>query len=438
MDNLSSTPLPAQHTNTNFPSLLSRKPKKFLYEFRAKFCHVPCSDRRGKNAIFHSSRSRFFLFDLTPTHESTNHSLFHIHTNDHHVDTSSFFFKSSAKIPNSKYNISLFLTQFFKLDTRIPWSIKKKYFSRLRSLLLIQKAAIENRLHSNSSNNRQTRSYIKFSHKKTRYYLGFYMACEDSTPVVIDSVLNLHSQAPNFCCTIPAPFVMSQGRKKCPYHVKPSYIHHVNHNFIPFEKGQDHVRRKISNQANNQKRVFSNRLGISYTVNYTANCSPVCPGQKKFFEYNKQYSAFSHYTTKSPQQQKRWIRFLCKHGAQKRKRIITLHPTKISNRISQLYTRISPASPNKGKGRIRDSHNHYHFEDFVLHPSKRAKMSYDLIAKRKIDSMTTPPNKRHKCEFCRKLFSTVNYKDHVYACKDNPYTDYSQSHASNSRHAASF
>ena len=129
MDNLTSTPTPAQYTNINFPSRPSSKPKKFLYEFCAKLCHVPCSDRRGKNAIFHSSRSRFFLFDITPTHESTNHSLFHIHTNDHHVDTSSYFLKSSAKIPNSKYAISLFLTQFFKLETRIPWRIKKKYFS---------------------------------------------------------------------------------------------------------------------------------------------------------------------------------------------------------------------------------------------------------------------------------------------------------------------
>jgi len=364
--------------------------------------------------------------------------LFHIHTNDHHVDTSSFFLKSSAKIPNSKYIISLFLTQFFKLETRIPWHIKKKFFSRLRSLLLIQKSAIESRLHSNSPNNRQTRSYIKFSHKRIRYYLGFYIPCEDLNPVVIDPVLNLHSQVHNFCCTIPAPFVMSQGRKKCPYHVKPSYIHQVNHRFIPFEKGQDHVRRKISNQVNNPKRVFSNRLGISYTVNYTTNCSPVNLGQKKFFEYNKQYSAFSHYTTKTSQQQKRWNRFLCKHGTQKRKRIITLHPKQVSNRIVQLYTRILPVDPNKGKGRTRNLHNHYHFEDFVLHPSKRAKMSYDLIAKRKLESATVPPNKRRKCEFCRKLFSTINYKDHVYTCKDNPYIDHSQSHASSSRHAASF
>ncbi len=437
MDTVSQTP--ARPTNTNFPLRQSSKPKKFLYEFRANFCHVPCSDRRGKNAIFHSSRSRFFLFDLTPTHESTNHSLFHIHTNDHHVNTSSFFSKSSAKTPNSKYIVSLFLTQFFKLETRIPWAIKKKYFSRLRFLLLLQRHAIENRLHSNSPNNRQTCTYIKFSHKKTRYYLGFYIPCEDLNPVIIDPVLNFHSQAPNFSCSIPAPFVMSRDRKKCPYHVKSSYIHHVNHNFTPFEKGQDHVRRKISNQVDNEKRVFSNRLGIYYNVKYIANVAPLCPGQKKFYEFKKQYSAFSHYTTKSPQQQKCWIRFLCQHGNQKKKRIITLHPNQVSNRISQLYTVLPSGSPNKGKSRSRDSHNHYHHDDFLLHANKKAKVSYDPSAKRKFEFITAPPsNKRRKCEFCRKLILIVNFKDHVYTCKDNPYIDYSQSAASSSRHTGSF
>ena len=53
------TQIPAQPTNTNSLSRPTHKPKKFLYKFRANFCHVPCIDRRGKNALFHSSRSHF-------------------------------------------------------------------------------------------------------------------------------------------------------------------------------------------------------------------------------------------------------------------------------------------------------------------------------------------------------------------------------------------
>ena len=105
-------------------------------------------------------------------------------------------------------------------------------------------------------------------------------------------MLDYHTHSDNSFCTLPAPFVMSRGRSKCPYHVKSSYLHPVNHNFIPYEKGQEFIHSRISNQVLSPKRVYSNRLGISYTVDYKANNNPNRVTQKAFMLIRKPFLNF--------------------------------------------------------------------------------------------------------------------------------------------------
>ena len=105
-------------------------------------------------------------------------------------------------------------------------------------------------------------------------------------------MLDYHTHSDNSFCTLPALFVMSRGRSKCPYHVKFSYLHPVNHNFIPYEKGREFIHLRISNQAFSPKRVYSNRLGTSYTVDYKANNNPNRTTQKGFHAYTKPFLNF--------------------------------------------------------------------------------------------------------------------------------------------------
>ncbi len=161
---------------------------------------------------------------------------------------------------------------------------------------------MDNRFSTNSFNNRQTYFYIKFSYKKTHYYLGFYLPCNDMKRVVIDCVLDSHTHSQNSCCTIPMPFVMSQGCIKCPYHVKFSYLHPVNYNFMPYERGHEHIHLRIFNQISSPKRVFSNRQRTSYTMEYIINSNYKSFGQKGFYGYKKTFSQFSYYLNRSRHQ----------------------------------------------------------------------------------------------------------------------------------------
>ncbi|PKY51868.1 hypothetical protein RhiirA4_469161 [Rhizophagus irregularis] len=75
-----------------------------------------------------------------------------------------FKINSDRAIMNTKYRISKYLTSVF---CGLPIDIKarNKYFLRIRQLLLDKLLVIENRL-KKQNKNRQTTTYIKFSHGK--------------------------------------------------------------------------------------------------------------------------------------------------------------------------------------------------------------------------------------------------------------------------------
>ena len=99
---------------------------------------------------------------------------------------------SRSRVPNIKFCISKFLTMFFTHQMFIPNRIKNRYYNRLRSLLINQYNAINNRLTTDSSNDNTTKTFIKFSYRHTTVYLGFHRPCTNcgcSVATVIKSTL---------------------------------------------------------------------------------------------------------------------------------------------------------------------------------------------------------------------------------------------------------
>ncbi len=89
-----------------------------------------------------------------------------------------YYFDSTSKQPNTRCLISKFLSAWFLRQAVIPSGIRNKYFGRLRALLLQQWTALQRRLQSKNDNNKQTKTFIKFSYKHTTFYLGFYISCQ--------------------------------------------------------------------------------------------------------------------------------------------------------------------------------------------------------------------------------------------------------------------
>ncbi|EXX65974.1 uncharacterized protein OCT59_018272 [Rhizophagus irregularis] len=104
-----------------------------------------------------------------------------------------FSINSDRPMMNTKYRISKYLTSVF-CGLPIDIETRNKYFLRIRQLLLDKLVVIENRL-KKQEKNRQTTTYIKFSHGRRTWYLGFYIPC-------------------SFCSNVCA-YVMSRNRKVC-------------------------------------------------------------------------------------------------------------------------------------------------------------------------------------------------------------------------------
>ncbi|EXX56149.1 hypothetical protein RirG_218820 [Rhizophagus irregularis DAOM 197198w] len=104
-----------------------------------------------------------------------------------------YLINSDRPMMNTKYRISKYLMSVF-CGLPIDIETRNKYFLRIRQLLLDKLVVIENRL-KKQEKNRQTTTYIKFSHGRRTWYLGFYIPCL-------------------FCSNVCA-YVMSNNRKVC-------------------------------------------------------------------------------------------------------------------------------------------------------------------------------------------------------------------------------
>ncbi|RIA85706.1 hypothetical protein C1645_830388, partial [Glomus cerebriforme] len=156
----------------------------------------------GSNTMYCRSKSAaYFLFDFATT------SNWYIHTNttrgfEKCNNSSPYTVISGTKHPNLKFKISKCLTFFFQHQDYIPSRIKRKYFLRLRTLLLNQHAAMTQRFNLESSSNKRTNTFIRFSYKGYISYFGFFHKC---------------SRDP---CQLPCNYVLSNHRSFCHLHKK--------------------------------------------------------------------------------------------------------------------------------------------------------------------------------------------------------------------------
>ncbi|PKY58069.1 hypothetical protein RhiirA4_429452 [Rhizophagus irregularis] len=150
----------------------------------------------GSNRLYSIRRGNcYFLLDPTPDLDNC----YTIHTNSRFLFTSEPFpFISDRSSLNQKFILSKFLTFFFHRQSSVPSRARRKYFARLRQLLLTQRVTSLARWSSSLPNNKRTRTFIQFRYRQSCFYLGLYFGCP-------------------FCKT-PAAYVMSRFRHACHIH----------------------------------------------------------------------------------------------------------------------------------------------------------------------------------------------------------------------------
>ncbi|POG75185.1 hypothetical protein GLOIN_2v1824449 [Rhizophagus irregularis DAOM 181602=DAOM 197198] len=198
----------------------------------------------GSNRLYSIRRGNcYFLLDPTPDSDNC----YSVHTNSPLLSTMDLFqFTSDRPSPNLKFILSKFLTFFFYRQNRIPSHARRKYFNRLRQLLLTQRVTSLARWSSSHRNNRRTRTFIQFRYQQSCFYLGLYFGCP-------------------FCKT-PAAYVMSQFRHACHIHDKKLVHTPSPPPCPPFTLPCNRVSKRHADGF--YKDVTSRRLGVSYRKSY--------------------------------------------------------------------------------------------------------------------------------------------------------------------------
>ncbi|GBC15402.1 hypothetical protein GLOIN_2v1814432 [Rhizophagus irregularis DAOM 181602=DAOM 197198] len=240
------------------------------------------------------------------------------------MDTTPIRFPFTSILPNHKYQINKMLTHFFSLQEVLPRRIQTKFFDFIRSKLLDRITIIRSRGSSNSDRNRSTKTFFNFSYKKYRFHFGIYIPC------LPDCTSDLLSDKPAFLthtpktlhfCQIPSPFIMSHHRRACVMHQKKFFSTEVNHFLCSTQNLKNEINNNKSTHASNvfnkwishtKKEVYSNRLGIKYTVSYYANGHQhIFKKNNKYrYMYKKRYNNFSHnYSINNSTKKKQEVRF---------------------------------------------------------------------------------------------------------------------------------
>src|SRR4051812_18058096 len=136
----------------------------------------------GTNTLYIRRKGcSYFLLDMNNNFEGKEDNLvWNIHTNEeskyfNRIRNKNYLFKSDRKKPNQKFVISQFVTSFFKHQSVISSQKQRYYFKRICDLLYNKWIAINHRLLNSKDNNKQTKTYIKFSIRHTIFYLEFYI-----------------------------------------------------------------------------------------------------------------------------------------------------------------------------------------------------------------------------------------------------------------------
>jgi hypothetical protein len=191
---------------------------------------------RGSYKMFiKSNRSCYFLLDK---------STLTIHTNNDALKP--FTFHSSAQYSNS-FLLASFITGIMKFTNLIISPQKDKIFSTLFRHITVQDTTLSNR--KSALNNKQSKTYFRFSHLKRSYYIGIYQPC---------SVDNCH---------FPPAFI-TRIHSKCPIHMK----RHYQQQQQSISHSDDSIRRVSHNSfspKDSSKFIWSNRYGFAYTKSHT-------------------------------------------------------------------------------------------------------------------------------------------------------------------------
>ena len=184
----------------------------------------------------------FVLFDCSP--DSTT---WFIVTNNHRFKNAPSYAFQCKKNPNLKFRISKCLTYFFHIQNAIPHRECSRKFFAIRRLLIEKHLALMNRITSRNKNYRQTKTYNKFSHYFTTFYIGFYIPCKT--------------------CGLPCSHVFSRSRYRC--HV------HGNELILTPKQSKDVSRPVIPTSLDVPvtKTILSKRLNLQYdkTISYFRN-----------------------------------------------------------------------------------------------------------------------------------------------------------------------
>ncbi|CAB4376503.1 unnamed protein product [Rhizophagus irregularis] len=103
---------------------------------------------------------------------------------------------------NDKYKYSKFLESLFRIQDFIPSRARRKYFDRVRTLLIQQDKAVfaRKKKHVSASwrkeKNKKTKTFCRFSYGYRGFYIDVYEPC---------GLMN---------CNFPYTYVMSRNRKK--------------------------------------------------------------------------------------------------------------------------------------------------------------------------------------------------------------------------------
>ncbi|CAB4439325.1 unnamed protein product [Rhizophagus irregularis] len=131
---------------------LYRHCNTYAYSFNTKRLNpYEVSDTYGSGTLYNTKKARYFLIELDKDADLLliRKNFFTIYTND--IDMTNDhqrIFNSTSKKLNLNYLIGTYLTFTFTINRQFSPDVVKKYFKRLRQLLLEKMLAIKNRLSS--------------------------------------------------------------------------------------------------------------------------------------------------------------------------------------------------------------------------------------------------------------------------------------------------
>ncbi|GES84942.1 hypothetical protein GLOIN_2v1772827 [Rhizophagus clarus] len=238
---------------------------------------------------------------------------------------------------------------------------------------------------SDSSNNRSTKTYIRFANRDHVIYLEFYLPCKLE-------------------CNLPAASVMSNKRWRCGEHYNEINACHKSGRHVPRDAKYyaDELKRRAKKKKGSSrevKHIHSNRLGISYEViikmykDIPARQRVKLPDSPKW-KYFKEYKRLQFDILRSPQQIQRFNRLstlVLSHNANaKYKRPFILGAQKDGMQPATVFKQLHHC-PSKQMPSTGSTFNFVH-NGFPLQAIRNKTKRLHRKYKRKIKLSPLPPN----------------------------------------------